>query len=143
MANARVFKVSFTGDPSTGKTSVIAKLLNSSEEVTETPPTVGHSLESYRVDDGTIEIQLPDCPGELRYQSIIPIIYRDAHIVAVVFSLDSKASFESVPGWMARAAQHAGAGAKILLIGNKLDHVESHPRSGRSRPAKSRGSSSP
>jgi small GTP-binding protein len=122
MSDRRLFKVLFSGDPSTGKTSVISKIVNIDADISELRPTVGPDCATYQMERDNIQVQLQDCPGALRYQSIIPVVYRNVSLIIVLFAFNSKQSFEAVAGWKARAAE-LSPGTPVILVGNKADLV--------------------
>jgi small GTP-binding protein len=125
MADRRSFRVAFTGDPNTGKTSIIQKILRGDTDISEIAPTIGADLFAYDLHDG-IQIELQDCPGKVQYQSILPVVYRNTGLIVILFSFDSKQSYDHVADWRKKADDFAN-GTKVVLVGNKVDLVDSLP----------------
>jgi small GTP-binding protein len=86
------------GNAGVGKTSIVQRQLRDKSTIA---PTVGMSARQLTEDcDGReIILDVTDTAGEERYRSLLPIYFRDAHIVVMVFDRSSRESFDALPEW--------------------------------------------
>ena len=118
------FKLIVIGDSGVGKTCLINKAVkddyNSHEEY---QPTVGFEFLSYslKINDQIIKLQIWDTCGQEIYRSLISNFYRNASMAILVYSINSKESFDSIKSWIEELKLRASNDIRILLIGNKCD----------------------
>ena len=114
-------KVVIIGDSFVGKTSIINCLV--SGKMNETKPTIGaqHQKYSYK-NEKNIEITLDlwDTAGQERFRSVIPMYYKGAKAILVVFDITNKDTFEGAKKWIDEIEQN-NKGCLIFLVGNKID----------------------
>ena len=95
------FKVVFLGDQSTGKTSIIHRLIyDSFDEYYQA--TIGIDFMSHKmyVEDKVIILNLWDTAGQERFKSLIPSYIKDSAVGIIVYDITSKQSFQSVDKWI-------------------------------------------
>ena len=114
-------KVSFIGDTSVGKTTIVNKLLGSNGD--STGPTIGSKCDFKIIkheNNTSIRLSLWDTAGQERFRSICPQYLRNSHIVIVVFDVNSEKSFRNILDWV-KDARDATEIYDLIIIGNKSD----------------------
>jgi small GTP-binding protein len=125
MARAAEYVVCFTGNRTTGKSSIIAKMLDREASIDVPPTAVGaFALLKANVAGTSVTFRIWDIAGDENYASLMSMYLRNANLIVVVFALDSPSSFNDVTNWINKVRQHAPAQLPILLVGNKLDLVQ-------------------
>jgi small GTP-binding protein len=71
-----------------------------------------------------MELQIWDTAGEEKFKSLGPIYYREASAAIVVFDVTNPSSFEALSDWISNFQSVAGAEAVIVIVGNKIDLVD-------------------
>ena len=128
------YKAIFMGDAGVGKTSLLYNISRKPSQsdqqtlanVTMSTSTIGIDFFLFHFQSLTtsklFRFQLWDTAGQERFESLVPSYIKMAHIVFLVFSFDSLASFASIPKWVALFRRHSQVpNAVIILIGNKTD----------------------
>lgn len=105
------------GNSSVGKSTLLEQLVLHQPGAAE--PTIGVAFMRYRTAAGQLEIW--DTAGQEQYQPMLPIYFRRAAAVVVVFDVTYRPSLASVPQWVAQARAHAPDGVCIVLVGTKCD----------------------
>ena len=105
------------GNSSVGKSTLLEQLVLHHPGLAE--PTIGVAFMRYRTAAGQLEIW--DTAGQEQYQPMLPIYFRRASAVLVVFDVTNRPSLASVPQWVAQARTHAPDGVCIVLVGTKCD----------------------
>lgn len=131
------YKLVLLGNQSVGKSSILSRFVHDTFEA-DYQATIGVDFISKTLftDTGVpVRLQLWDTAGQERFRSLLPSYIRDVALAVVVFDITVRASFDSVPGWIAdvrnRAGRRRGAAgidgdprdddATIMLVGNKCD----------------------
>jgi len=65
-------------------------------------------------------LEIWDTAGSERYRSIIPIYYRNTHVVVIVYDITSRQSFDNIEYWHEQISKTEPNCIKII-IGNKKD----------------------
>ena len=119
------WKVVLLGSASTGKTSILRRLIFGAfpEDVTS---TLGAALSTYdvKVNDTIVHLNVWDTAGQESYRSLARLYYRDAKAAVVVFDVTSSASFNEVEFWIGELDQAESFSHYIILVGNKIDQEE-------------------
>lgn len=118
------FKICVMGESGVGKTLLMQRLQGRGF-LPVPEPTIGAAFISLSLeaDEGTaFSLGIWDCAGQQRFRSLMPMYYRAAAGVLLVFDLTDEGSFRSVPRWV-EEIRRAGSPA-IVLLGNKADRVE-------------------
>jgi small GTP-binding protein len=65
-----------------------------------------------------------DTAGQERYKSIMPLYYRNADAIIIVFDLTCQNSFHEAAEWLHRVTQtQISNSTPIILVGNKTDQL--------------------
>ena len=116
------FKISFVGDASVGKTSIISRY-SQNKFMLDQPPTIGASNYHFTVpvDDLDIVMNVWDTAGQERFRSLVPLYTRDAKIVVLVFDIGESSTFDSLEEWYEKLKSDVTLKAEIFLVANKID----------------------
>ena len=119
------FKVVFVGDAAVGKTQIINKFVNDKFDASY-KLTVGVEFAPKVVDfeNKKIKLQLWDTAGQESYKSIIKNYYKDSHLIAFVYDINTRDSFNSILKYWVEDVKKQNKDAKFLLVGNKCDLKE-------------------
>lgn len=115
-------KVVLVGDSTVGKTSIVT-VANTDEFRPDLTPTISacFHVNTYMFDNTIVKLNIWDTAGQERYRALAPSFFRDMHIGLIVYSIDNRASFESVRDWYNLIEQHKQGAIRLFLVGNKLD----------------------
>jgi small GTP-binding protein len=121
MADIPLFKVAVAGDENVGKTSLIRRYCEGKFE-TSRVATIGVDFQTKVVElpAGAVKLSIWDMAGQERFKVVRTGMYRGSRAAALVFDLSVPATLEHLAAWREETLANA-AGAKILVIGNKLD----------------------
>jgi Ras-related protein Rab-6A len=122
------FKLTFIGDQSVGKTSLITRFCSSSFDANY-QATIGVDLMSKLISVQSsksnqpvnIRLHLWDSAGQERFWSLIPSYVRDSSAVIVVFDLSNPRSLANVSMWVEWVKKEAQPDVLMYLVGNKKD----------------------
>ena len=116
------FKIILLGDISVGKTSLI---LNATKNIFEENygPTIGFEYYFYFliIKRKRIKLEIWDTCGQEAYRSLITSFYKSSSFAIMVYSIDSKESFNNMKIWLNEIKAKSNPNIKIALIGNKCD----------------------
>ena len=119
------FKLIFIGDSGVGKSCLTSKAVKSNFE-DYYQATVGFEFLTFNmlVNKMVIKLQIWDTCGQEIYKSLISNFYRNSSLAVLVYSIDSKESFEHVGRWLDELKNQANPDIRIFLVGNKADLEE-------------------
>ena len=120
------FKIIFIGDSGVGKSCLTSKAVkNNFEEYYQA--TVGFEFLTFnmKIDKTVVKLQIWDTCGQEIYKSLISNFYRNSSLAIIVYSIDSKESFEHAEAWLNELKNQANPDVRIFLVGNKADLEES------------------
>ena len=116
------FKIILLGDIFVGKTSLI---LNATKNIFEENyrPTIGFEFYFYFliIKRKRIKLEIWDTCGQEAYRSLITSFYKSSSFAIMVYSIDSKDSFNNMEIWLNEIKAKSNPNIKIALIGNKCD----------------------
>ena len=118
-------KLVLVGDTTVGKTSLVKRyVLGTFDEVMQ--PTLGAAYTSreLQVKGKTVSVQMWDTAGQERYKAMGPMYYHGVNVAFIVYSIDSRSSFESVDEWIHDIQGHSPRNVQLVLIGNKVDNFD-------------------
>lgn len=121
--NEYLLKICAIGSGSVGKTSLIRRFAEGKFE-TNYLPTLGVDIttKKLQVETNTVKLILVDTAGQEFFGKLRPSYYRGASACLIMFALNDKDSFESVPDWLAEFRKHIpDPTIPIALAGNKKD----------------------
>lgn len=111
-------KTVFVGNTSTGKTSIITRLLRN--EFTTTDSTIGSSF--FVLDNEDIRYEIWDTAGGERFMALAPMYSRNSHIMIMVYDLDDLSTIDRLQYYFNMIEKFIRM-PKIIVIGNKTDLV--------------------
>jgi Ras-related protein Rab-5C len=118
----RGFKVAFIGGTAVGKTSIINRFHRAhfSEKLSATIASA--CVEHPMLSSSSIAVKLKiwDTAGQEKYRSIVPIYYRGAAAIVIVYDLSDIRSFREGQD-LARQVKEAKPLALLYMVGNKND----------------------
>lgn len=122
-------KACLIGDTCVGKTSFAMQVRYSLFDE-QSMPTLGIDVvmyDGFRVekDRPPVTLQLWDTGGQERFNALVPSYLRSAWIVLVFFDVNRRDTFNSVDKWVQLVREARGNNVVVLLIGNKIDLVNS------------------
>ena len=120
-------KLVFLGDTGVGKTSIISRYMENVFDV-NVPSSRGafHHEKILQVGRKSYKVYIWDTTGEERFKSMLTFYYRDAHMVALVYSTVSQDSIDNIRFWINEIQTKNNKKCAILLIGNKIDLKPNH-----------------
>jgi GTPase SAR1 family protein len=68
-------------------------------------------------------VRIWDISGQSRYHSLTKNLYKQIHLIILVYSVTDKDSFNNLEGWL-EEVKKVNQNAKFLLVGNKIDYAE-------------------
>ena len=119
------FKMIIVGDAGVGKSCLITKASKGVFDETYSA-TLGFEFMTFNVklDDKVIKLQIWDTCGQEIYKSLISGFYRNATLAMIVYSIESRESFNNIKTWLKEIKLQSNPDIKIFLIGNKADLEE-------------------
>ncbi len=117
-------KTVLLGEATTGKTSVATRLVRD-EFYTESGATIGASFlvgKGKKFDD--MRFSFWDTAGQERFASIIPMYYRDAKIIMLVFDMSNLSTIDRLITYLEKIRTEIRGDFETIVIGNKLDLVD-------------------
>lgn len=117
-----IFKAIFTGDPTTGKTSIIARYVSSVFQESYLP-TVGASISSKDIDfDGhSVKLVIWDIASHKAFRRMRESYYGGASAAFIVYDITRSETFENVKAWFEEFKKFVPAAIQLMVIGNKID----------------------
>lgn len=123
-SSPKLNKVVVIGDTFVGKTSIITRLI--SDSFGETKPTIGAQHQMYKAvgkNNEEVILDLWDTAGQERYRSVVPMYYKGAKGIIIVFDITNRESFEGAKRWVEEIESYSNT-AVLSLVGNKVDAQE-------------------
>lgn len=111
-------KVVIIGDSSVGKTCIIERLIKNT--FIETKSTIGACHHNKTINGCALDIW--DTAGQERFKSMIPMYYKGAKCIIVVFDLFDSNTFEGAKNWLGEIQSNT-QNTLIVLCGNKCDLI--------------------
>ena len=113
-------KVIFVGDASTGKTSIINRIIdNPFNDTYEVSIGIDFMSKNIRFRGQSIKIQIWDSAGQEKYKGLIPSYVRNSSIVFIVYDVSNRSSFDNIQNWISFVRNIEKT--IIILCGNKID----------------------
>ena len=114
-------KIVLIGDSNVGKTSIVDQFIDN--KFGETKPSIGalHKLKSVTIQSGEeVQLDIWDTAGQEKFKSIVPMYYKGAKGILVIYDISAKDSFEGAKKWI-NDVESASNSAVVFLVGNKSD----------------------
>ena len=125
--NLDVFmKIVLIGDSGVGKSNLVNRFINGNftEGLTNTI-AVDFFVKDLIINNQIIKVQFWDTAGQEKYRAIANAYYKNAQGAIIVYDITSQESFENVHKWLQELNEFGEKGITILLVGNKIDLVDS------------------
>ena len=118
------FKVVFLGECGVGKTSILTNFVKK-KFIKFSEPTIGASFvqSQINIDNRIIELDIWDTAGQERYRGLVPMYYRNANCIVLVYDVTHKESFYNTIN-MVYKLKTTCPNSLIFLVGNKSDLKE-------------------
>jgi small GTP-binding protein len=118
----RQYKVVFIGSSGVGKTSII-NAIQGKPFIPNSPLTIaGGCVSVVGLHQGSeARLLIWDTAGQEKYRTIVPVYFKSAAVVVLVYDVTDPGSFESLEEWAALSRESAPADARLCVIGNKID----------------------
>ena len=125
MTLSQNYKVIVVGESSTGKTTIIQRLVQGTFRE-EAQSTVGVEFKSFvcTVDGKQRKLQIWDTAGQERFRAVAKSYFRNAVGAFLVFDVCSRGSFDALTEWLNDIQSLSHPNSVIVLIGNKIDLVD-------------------
>ena len=116
------FKIIVLGDPGVGKSSLLGRATKNIFNA-EYQTTVGFEFLTFteKIGEKNVKLQIWDTCGQETYKSLISNFYRNASLAMLIYSIDSRESFNNIIKWLKEIKLQSNPDIKVVLIGNKAD----------------------
>jgi small GTP-binding protein len=121
-----LFKVVLVGDAEVGKTSLTTRFAYGTfTDGYISTLGVDFIVKSLPLNNYIVKLQAWDTAGQERYAGVRPIYYRGARGALLVFDITMRQSFVNVDKWLEQIRKYSGIEVPIILVGNKIDLIDS------------------
>jgi len=115
-------KLVMVGDGACGKTSLLYVFTKDEMPTSYVPTIFDNYVADMEVENGKqVELALFDTAGQEEYDQLRILMYPDADVIVICYSIDSPDSFMNVVEKWAPEVKHFCPGVPIILCGNKKD----------------------
>jgi len=123
MADYNLYKILLLGDCSSGKTSLIYRLIhNKFLEYYVSTIGIDFNIKSFVVNDRKVKLQLWDSCGQERFNALTRSYYRNTDAFIICYDISSHKSFEDAKFWIKELEKHVFDRQVIkILVGTKND----------------------
>ena len=121
--NEKKYKIIWIGDSGVGKTCLLIKAQKHLFEH-ENKSTLGFEYYNITINlknNKKILLQTWDTCGQESYKSIANIFYKRVKLAILVYSIDSRQSFDGLNYWLNEIRTKSQEDVKLILVGNKSD----------------------
>ena len=120
MIKNTTIRVTLIGDTNVGKTSIVNYYINE-QKSNFVEPTIGGTFLTKKINNNC-KIELWDTAGQERYNSLIPMYYRLADIIVIVYDITNITSFRNLRFWLGEIKKNKKKeNINIFIVGNKYD----------------------
>lgn len=116
-------KVTLLGDTSVGKSSIIDRFLKGDfNEFKEATIGAAYFTKIVSINDKQIRLEIWDTAGQERYKSLMPMYYRNANVIVIVYSVNDMESYKNMKYWLHEITKNIlDTNYSIFIVGNKCD----------------------
>ena len=127
MADYNLYKILLLGDCSSGKTSLIYRLIhNNFLEYYVSTIGIDFNIKSFVVNDRKVKLQIWDSCGQERFNALTRSYYRNTDAFIICYDISSHKSFEDAKIWIKELEKHIVDRPVIkFLVGTKADLEDS------------------
>jgi small GTP-binding protein len=117
-----IFKVVFIGDPSVGKTSVVAKHVSAAFKENYIP-TLGTNISSknYNMAGNSVSLMIWDIAGQEIFKTVIEKYFGGANAGFIVYDVTRPETYDSVRVWYEEMMRFLPRTTPVIVVGNKTD----------------------
>ncbi|KCV70770.1 hypothetical protein H696_03121 [Fonticula alba] len=116
------FKVVLLGEGCVGKTSLVLQYCKSqfrdSHDVTL---QASFLTKRFNLKNNRVELHIWDTAGQERFHALVPMYYRDAGGVVLVYDITDPVSYQRMQNWLMQIRSLLGPKVPIIIVGNKSD----------------------
>lgn len=118
-------KMVFIGDAGVGKTCILHQFIKHefSDSITTSIGST-HFEKKFYLNSKNIKLYIWDTSGQEKYKSIASLYFRDAQIIALVYSIDDEDSMYQLEHWISEIKKSNQGEYVLLVIGNKIDLLD-------------------
>ena len=122
MKKKEEIKLIILGDTGVGKTSIINRYIEN-KFTDNIPSTIGSNYigKNLKRGDKQYVLNIWDTTGQEKYRSVTKLFVQEAKIVVLVYSINSKESFNVLDIWYKQVLDICGENIIIAIVGNKTD----------------------
>jgi Ras-related protein Rab-1A len=121
-----IFKLLIIGDSGVGKSSLMNRYVdNIFVESFINTIGVDFKIKTLEINKKIVKLQIWDTAGQERFRTIVSSYYRGANGIMLVYDITNKETFNSLDGWLNEISKYANERAQKILIGTKLDLIDS------------------
>eukprot|EP00771_Trimastix_marina_P001161 gnl/Trimastix_PCT/2211.p1 GENE.gnl/Trimastix_PCT/2211~~gnl/Trimastix_PCT/2211.p1 ORF type:complete len:204 (+),score=11.57 gnl/Trimastix_PCT/2211:85-696(+) len=115
-----LFKVLLLGDASSGKTSLLTRIVHCIFNDSMHSIGVDFAIKTIEFEGKALKFQIWDTAGQERFRTITAAYFRGANAVLFVYDIANKRTFENIPTYIASALEH-NPDIVGIIVGNKTD----------------------
>jgi len=118
-------RVAFMGSVGVGKSCIITRMIEGCY-YSDSKSTIGANYQPLKhLRNGVeMEVDIWDTAGNEKYRTLLPLYYREAKVIVIVFSLIEQSSLDELENWHKMCLSNTMEGVKFIFVGNKLDIKE-------------------
>ena len=122
MKKKEEIKLIILGDTGVGKTSIINRYIEN-KFTDNIPSTIGSNYigKNLKRGDKQYVLNIWDTTGQEKYRSVTKLFVQEAKIVVLVYSINSKESFNVLDIWYKQVLDICGENIILAVVGNKTD----------------------
>lgn len=118
-------KIIFMGDASVGKTSIIQTFMNGTAQMqSQVTPKCADFQRVITVNEDdkrhSLKLNIWDAAGDHDVRNLAHLYLRGVQVGVLVYSIDSRTSFQSLTDWL-ECLNQANESTLLFLVGNKSD----------------------
>ena len=125
------FKVVMLGEANVGKTCIVNRYLKNSFTA-DNMSTIGSNFSSKQLDIKPagcasyqkVKLQIWDTAGGEQFRSLVPMYYKNASAVCLIYDSTSKESFEQLAYWVKELENRSDKNVHINVVASKIDDDE-------------------
>ncbi len=115
-------KIILLGNSGIGKTSIINQYyLKEFKTILKPTATMNYIVKDISIKGRNIKLNIWDTVGQEKFRSLSKLFFKDTKIVALVYSITNKNSFNDLEFWLKTFKETIGEDVVIGVMGNKSD----------------------
>ena len=120
-----LYRVVFTGDSDTGKSSLSQRItIDSFTEKHINTIGVDFAIKVIQFKEKLIKLQIWDTAGADHFRSVKKAYYKGSSIIFLVYDVTNLNSFKNIKNWMKNIEDFNKEKVYIVLVGNKCDRLD-------------------